>query len=147
MLTMPVKPLLIFIATFVVLLTCASSLKLAAGNNNYPFRNGGAAAGRPTTKSAPNYLALPNPVPILLVEQEPRDPMKWTDVAMHSSAMNCIFELDSRGLNTVCVRVVMPLKENNANTCNKHADADGLDKKKIKKKTPPLQRMNHRRKQ
>jgi len=120
MLTMPVKPLSIFIATFVVLLTCASSLKLAAGHNNYPFRNGCAAAGqtvgRPTTKSAPN-LAHPSPVPILLVEQEPRDPMKWTDVAMHSSAMNCIFELNSRGLNTVCVRVVMPLKENNANTC------------------------------
>ena len=128
---MPVKALSIFIATFVVLLTCASSLKLAAGNNNYPFRIGaGAAAGRPTTKSAPNYLALPNPVPVLLVEQEPRDPMKWTDVAMHSSAMNCIFELNSRGLNTVCVRVVMPLTENNAN--NKH-DADGLNKKKINK--------------
>jgi len=102
-------PLSLLIVVFVAFLSSASSLTLAAENNNHAFTGDTASCGH-GGRLGPRKNASPE----RLNEPDLRDPMKYTAVAVRSSAMNCNAELNSSDHNTVCVRVAMPPKKNNA---------------------------------
>jgi hypothetical protein len=57
--------------------------------------------------------------PSRLIKQDPQDPMKWTVAANNSTIRNYNSELNLRGHNAVCVRVVAPEKEHNTSVLRK----------------------------
>ena len=87
-------PLSLLIVVFVAFLSSASSLTLAAENNNHAFTDGDTASCGHGGRLGPHKNASPE----RLNEPDLRDPMKYTAVAVRSSAMNCNAELNSSDL-------------------------------------------------